>query len=151
MIKFNFVNETNEKIAGKFFQKIVDRFYKVLKERIDKMLLKRDGSIDLTIVTDEVIQAMNAEYRNLNKPTDVISFAYLEVTEFEKTPGDVIAGDIFISIDTAKRQAKEHKHTLNKELEVLFIHGMLHLFGFDHKNDKEEKEMESWAREVLKI
>lgn len=150
MIKFNFVNETVSKIPENFFQEIVDHFYKILKNRINKMLLNRDGSIDLTLVTDKVIQEMNAEYRNLNKPTDVISFAYLEVTEFENVPDDIIAGDIFISIDTAKKQAKEHKHALNKELEVLFIHGLLHLFGFDHKTDKGEKEMEEWAKKVLK-
>lgn len=150
MIKFNFVNETASKIPEFFFQEIVDRFYKILKNRINKMLLKRDGCIDLVLIDDKTMQEMNAEYRNLNKPTDVISFAYLEVTEFEKVPDDIIAGDIFISIDTAKKQAKEHKHVLNKELEILFIHGLLHLFGFDHKNDKEEKEMEGWAKKVLK-
>lgn len=150
MIKFNFVNETASKIPEKFFQEIVNRFYKILKNRIDKMLLKRDGCIDLVLVEDKTIQAMNAEYRDLNKPTDVLSFAYLEVTEFEEGPTDIIAGDIFISIDTAKKQAKEHKHALNKELEILFIHGLLHLFGFDHKTDKEEKEMASWAKKILR-
>ncbi|MEK7548061.1 MAG: rRNA maturation RNase YbeY, partial [Patescibacteria group bacterium] len=63
--------------------------------------------------------------------------------------GDVISGDIFISVDTAKKQAKENGHSLETELAVLFVHGLLHLFGFDHKTGREEAEMERWARKVL--
>lgn len=149
MLKFGFTNETHEKVGKAFFKKYVDRLYKILKTRIDKKILRRDGKIDLVLVEDKQIKALNKEYRGRNNPTDVISFAYLEVTEFKKVHGDVIVGDIFISVDTAKRQAKERGHELKKEFGVLFVHGLLHLFGFDHKNDKEEAEMERWAKKVL--
>lgn len=149
MIKFDFSNETKEKVLKSLFKEIAERFYEVLKGRVDKMLFKRDGEIDVVLVNDERIHAMNLEYRQKDSPTDVISFAYLEVTEYEKSEGDIIVGDIFISVDTAKRQAKEKGHSLNKEIEILFTHGLLHCFGFDHKNDKEEKEMEGWAKKIL--
>lgn len=149
MLKFDFTNETKEKLTKAFFKKIVDKFYDVLKTLIDKKLLGKNGNIELVLVNDKVIHEMNLEYRKKDKATDVISFAYLEVTEFEKSRGDVIAGDIFISIDTAKRQAKEKGHDLKREMEILFVHGLLHCFGFDHKTDKQEAEMEKWANKVL--
>lgn len=149
MIKFGFVNETKGKVSGKSFEALTAKFYKVLKTHVDKMLLKRDGMVDLVIIDDKKMRAMNKEYRAKDMPTDVISFAYLEVTQYEKEEGDIIAGDIFISIDTAKKQAKEKGHSLMKEMEILFVHGMLHCFGFDHKNDKQEKEMEKWAKKIM--
>lgn len=149
MLKFDFTNETGQKFSKAVFKKLGDRFYKVLKAHVNKKLLKRNGSIELVIVDDAAIQELNREYRKKNKPTDVISFAYLEVTKYEKEWGDVIVGDIFISVDTAKRQAKEKGHSLEKEMEILFVHGMLHCFGFDHRNDKQEAEMEKWAKKVL--
>lgn len=149
MLKLGFTNETKEKIADKMFKKYLGVFYKVLKNKIDKMLGKRRGSIDLILVNDKTIKQMNREYRGKNKPTDVISFAYLEITEYKKIKGDVICGDIFISVDTAKKQAKKNDHDLAAELAVLFVHGLLHLFGFDHKTNKQEAEMERWAKEIL--
>ena len=149
MIKFEFVNETKKKIPKTSFKKLSDKFYKVLKKRVDEKLFDRDGQVDLVVISDETIQAMNKEYRNKDKATDVISFAYLEVTEYEQSEGDIIAGDIFVSVDTAAKQAKEKGHTLKKEIEILVVHGLLRCFGFNHRNDKEEKEMEKWAKKVL--
>lgn len=149
MLNFGFTNETKEKTSKTPYKKLLDKFYKTLKSKIDKKLLGRDGQIDLIFVSDDTIKNLNKEYRDINEPTDVISFAYLEVTEFEKTRGEIIVGDIFISIDTSKRQAKEKGHSLKKELEILFVHGLLHLFGFDHKTKKLETEMEKWAKKIL--
>lgn len=149
MLKFGFSNETKLKIDKAFFKKYVDRLYKILRERIDKKLLKRHGLIDLVLVDNATIQMINREYRNKNKPTDVISFAYLEVTEYEKEKGDVIAGDVFISVPIAKKQAKEKGHNLKDELKILFVHGLLHCLGFDHKSDRQEREMEKWADKIL--
>lgn len=149
MLKFGFANETKEKIGRAFFKKYVEKLYDVLKPRIDKKLIGRDGQIDLVLISDRRIRLMNKEYRKKDAPTDVISFAYLEVTEFAGESGDVVVGDIFISVDTAKRQAKEKGHGLKNELSILFVHGLLHCFGFDHRTDKEEAEMEKWAKKIL--
>jgi probable rRNA maturation factor len=149
MLKLNIVNETKAKVSKKTFEDIFKKFVKFLKPKIDKKIGKRNGFVDLVINNDKSMRAINLEYRGKDEPTDVITFAYLEVTDFKKEKGDVIAGDVFVSVDTAKRQAKEHKHALKKEFEVLFTHGLLHLIGFDHKTNKEESEMEKWAKKVL--
>ena len=149
MLKFGFTNETKARVGKKHFEDLTKKFYKVMKKLVDKKLFGRDGLVDMVVVDDETIAVMNEEYREKVGPTDVISFAYLEVTEYEKEEGDVIVGDIFISIDTIKRQAKEHKLTVQKEMDKMFVHGLLHCFGFDHQNDEEEAEMEGWARQVL--
>ncbi len=85
-------------------------------------------SLELIIVDDEEIREANLEYRKLNKPTDVLSFPIkVSKTEF--------IGSIIISADTAKRVADEMGHTFEVELKILFIHGLLHLLGFDHESD----------------
>jgi probable rRNA maturation factor len=150
MLKFYFTNETANKFDKKFFGEVLSEFYSVLKPLIDKTLQKKTGYIDLILVSDKTIEKMNHDYRGKKKPTDVISFAYLEVTEFEKSKGDLIVGDIFISVDTAKKQALEKGHDIKKETAILFIHGLLHCFGFDHKTDKQESKMEKIASEILK-
>jgi len=149
MIKFDLIKEVEVRISKKFLQNRMDKLSHVLEKRIDKLLMKRNGQIDLILVDDKTIHAINLEYRKKDKATDVISFAYLDVTEHEQSEGDVVVGDIFISIDTAHKQAKKKGHSWKREVEILFVHGLLHCLGFDHKNDKEEAEMEEWAKKVL--
>lgn len=149
MLKFGFENETKIKVGAAFFRKYLERLYKVMKKDIDRKLFKRDGQLDLVLIDDKKMRSLNKEYRKKDSPTDVISFAYLEVTDYGKEPGDIIVGDVFISVDTAKRQAVEKGHDLKRELAILFVHGLLHCMGFDHNTDREEAEMEKWARKVL--
>jgi len=149
MIQFGFTNETKIEVDEQEFPQILERAYALLKDDIDKKLLGRNGVLDLILVSDSTMRGLNKEYRDKDKTTDVIAFAYLEVTEYEKQKGDIIVGDIFISVDTAKKQAKKKKHNLTKELNVLFAHGLLHVFGYDHKSKKQEKEMEEMAKKIL--
>ena len=149
MLDLSFTNESSVKIDETLLAERAEIGYEILKDKIDKMLDGRIGQISLALVGDDQIHSLNKEYREKDETTDVLSFAYLEVADFGK--GDTISvGDIFISVDTAKNQAKIKKHSLEKELEILFVHGFLHLFGFDHGSDKEEKEMEKWAKKILK-
>lgn len=92
----------------------------------------------LTIVGDKEIHALNREYRGVDKTTDVLSFSYFGEKRF---PGDDAVGEIVISLQTAKKQAKDHGKTLNEELQFLFLHGLLHVFGFDHIKKNERKTM----------
>ncbi|HRF57289.1 MAG TPA: rRNA maturation RNase YbeY [Campylobacterales bacterium] len=85
-------------------------------------------SLELIIVNDEEMRGINLEYRKLDKPTDVLSFPIkVSKTEF--------IGSIIISANTAKRVADEMGHAFEVELKILFIHGLLHLLGFDHESD----------------
>jgi probable rRNA maturation factor len=95
--------------------------------------------LSLRLTTDSEIQALNAQFRQQDKPTDVLSFAAMEVDfpEIEDNPADLILylGDIIISVDTAVRQAPEHGYSLRKELAWLASHGLLHLLGWDHPDE----------------
>lgn len=138
------------------FVNLFNKFEEVMKDRVEEKLKNKQGVVTLVFVNNAKIQEINAEHRNQNKPTDVISLAYLEeksllpVFETENCP-ELIVGDVFISLEVAEEQAKIKKHSLMNELKILFVHGLLHLFGFDHQNDEEEEEMEFWANKVLHV
>lgn len=90
--------------------------------------LAQTKSLELIIVGDEEIREINSEFRKLDKPTDVLSFPIkVSKTDF--------IGSIIISADTAKRVSDEMGHAFETELKILFIHGLLHLLGFDHESD----------------
>ncbi|MBY0220948.1 rRNA maturation RNase YbeY [Mammaliicoccus sciuri] len=110
--------------------------------------------LSITFMDDDAIQAVNAEFRGKDKPTDVISFALEELSEGEVAivhEGDmpVVLGDIIISIETAQRQAVEYNHTFQRELGFLALHGFLHLLGYDHIEEDDEKEMFGRQTEIL--
>ncbi|MEC0202572.1 rRNA maturation RNase YbeY [Paenibacillus lautus] len=120
-----------------------------------------DGEVDLTFVDDEQIHELNREYRGIDRPTDVLSFAMNEITndeleiiyeleegeELESVP-DVL-GDIIISAPRAKLQSEEYGHSLERELGFLFVHGFLHLLGYDHQDEASEAEMMGKQEAVL--
>ena len=91
---------------------------------------------------------MNKEYRGVDRPTDVISFALEDDDTFISTDVRVL-GDIYISIDKAKEQAESYGHSLKRELSFLTIHGILHLLGYDHMTNEEEKEMFNLQEMIL--
>ena len=86
--------------------------------------------LSIVFTSDTEIHKLNKEYRGKNKPTDVLSFSLLEGESGELSPS---FGDIVISLDTAKKQAKENKHSLSMEVLTLLTHGLLHLLGYDHE------------------
>ena len=114
--------------------------------------LKFDPIISESLVDNEFIHKMNKEYRGIDRPTDVISFAFLDNEDRQsayqgKEP--VCLGDIYISIDKAIEQAKEYGHPLKRELSFLFVHGLLHLLGYDHMTEEDEKIMFKLQDEIL--
>ena len=93
----------------------------------------RTKDIELIVVKNDEIQELNKEYRNIDKPTDVLSFPMnFEVIDMP------LLGSIVISTDFVQEKAKEFKHSFNEEFTLLFIHGLLHLLGFDHEIDNGE-------------
>ncbi|ASA23602.1 rRNA maturation RNase YbeY [Paenibacillus donghaensis] len=119
------------------------------------------GEVDLTFVDNERIHELNREYRGIDRPTDVLSFAMHETGEDEPEiiyeledgtgPEEVpdVLGDIIISVARAKEQALDYGHSLERELGFLFVHGFLHLLGYDHQDDLAEAEMMSKQEAVL--
>ncbi|MDQ0161302.1 rRNA maturation RNase YbeY [Bacillus alveayuensis] len=113
-----------------------------------------DGAeLSVTFVTNEEIQKINREYRGKDQPTDVISFALEEMGEGEvKVIGADLPkalGDIIISVEKAKEQAEEYGHSFIREIGFLTIHGFLHLLGYDHMTEEEEKIMFARQKEIL--
>lgn len=95
---------------------------------------------NIIIVDNDTIHSINKDYRGVDRPTDVISFALEDDTSFIQT--DIrILGDIYISIEKAKEQAQSYNHSLKREISFLTVHGLLHLLGYDHMNEEDEKEM----------
>ncbi|MDM5338997.1 rRNA maturation RNase YbeY [Fictibacillus enclensis] len=115
--------------------------------------LPDETELSLTFVTDERIHEINRQYRDKDRPTDVISFAMEEMGEgeIEITGADLprILGDIIISVDTAKQQAEEYGHPLMREIGFLAVHGFLHLLGYDHLCEQDEKQMFGRQDEIL--
>jgi probable rRNA maturation factor len=105
--------------------------------------LGRSVEVGLTLAGDEEIHALNRAYRRKNRPTDVLAFAMREGEGGALHPG--ILGDVVISIDTAARQAKRGLET---EVVFLWTHGLCHLLGYDHRNDREEAEMNARMRAI---
>ncbi|WP_310499109.1 rRNA maturation RNase YbeY [Paenibacillus qinlingensis] len=130
-----------------------------------------EGEVALTFVDDETIQDLNKQYRNLDKPTDVLSFAMSEFgddeiqinyeddsedSEGELQEGETVSeafieplGDIIISVPRAIAQAEDYGHSVERELGFLFVHGFLHLIGYDHQSEEEEKMMFAKQEDIL--
>jgi probable rRNA maturation factor len=87
------------------------------------------GIVSVLLTSDAAIQTLNRDFRRKNKPTDVLSFPAAKISRGE------VAGDLAISVDTARKQAREQGHSLGIEIKVLILHGLLHLAGYDHETD----------------
>lgn len=110
----------------------------------------KDAEVSISFVSEEEIQAINRDYRDKDEVTDVISFALLDDDSDVDIIGmPVTLGDIIINTNRADEQAKEYNHSYKRELMFLSLHGFLHLLGFDHMNEEDEKEMFGLQKEIL--
>ena len=109
---------------------------------------KADGEICIELTNDEIIHQVNRDYRHVDRPTDVLSFPTFEGEELISAP-DGHLGDIMISVETAKRQAFELGHSLEREVMFLAIHGTLHVLGYDHMEPEDEEIMTKKQRDIL--
>ena len=119
------------------------------------MLLKHldcsDKEISLSFVNDKTIQKLNKQYRNKDKPTDVLSFS-LQEGEFSNINPHIL-GDVVISVDTAAADASKGSLSLEQEINFLIIHGLLHLLGYDHENTTKEeaKKMQKKEKDLFRL
>ncbi|HBF39034.1 MAG TPA: rRNA maturation RNase YbeY [Firmicutes bacterium] len=114
---------------------------------------KENSEVSVILVDNQYIQELNQQYRGLDQPTDVLSFAMEEdpVEGVDVLPEDApeLLGDIFISMERAVEQAKEYDHSLIREVNYLAIHGLLHLLGFDHQTPEDTNEMRAEEEKIL--
>ena len=126
----------------------LDTVKEVLYSAIEKEKLE-NITFNLIIVDNDYIHELNKTYRNIDRETDVITFALEDEDTIIIPEEERILGDIYISIDKAKQQAKEYGHSLLRELSFLAVHGFYHLLGYDHQTKEEEEIMFKKQEEVL--
>lgn len=126
---------TRNKLLKKYFKDIKKYYLKTL----ETLELKDDFDASLIIVGKRKIRTINRDYRNKDKETDVISFANIDSNDYDFLDERINLGDIFINVDRVYSQAKKYEHSEKREFIFLFVHGLLHLLGYDHmeKNDEE--------------
>lgn len=147
-LNIDFLDETNE-----ISEEQTDYIGKLLNFAAKYEEINEECEVSVTFVSNEKIQEINKEYRNKDSVTDVISFAMEEMGEGEmKLTGlDMprVLGDIIISVSRAQEQAEEYGHSFMREIGFLAVHGFLHLLGYDHETEEDEKEMFSRQKDIL--
>ncbi len=151
-------NEYQEKIDIPY-EKIATE---VIDAAIDYVHCPYECEVNLLLIDNTAIHEINKEQRKIDRPTDVLSFPMAEYetpadfSKLEEDPmlfdpenGEFLLGDIVISMDKVKEQAKAYGHSEEREYAFLIAHSMLHLFGFDHMEEEERKEMEDMQEEIL--
>ncbi|MFE4425833.1 rRNA maturation RNase YbeY [Peribacillus butanolivorans] len=148
ILAIDLMDETNE--VTEKAQNLVES---ILQFAAKKENIEEDTELSVTFVNNKRIQEINKEYRHKDAATDVISFALEEMGEDEV---EIIGaemprmlGDIIISIERTKEQAEEYGHSFDRELGFLALHGFLHLLGFDHMTEEDEKVMFTKQKEIL--
>ena len=128
-------------------------YQELIARTLNHLKLNFDPILSVTFVDNEQIHQLNRDYRNIDRPTDVISFAFLDTEENKEQilkSGQIVSlGEIYISLDKAKEQPLEYGHPLDKELKFLFKHGLLHLLGSDHMEKEDEEVMFRLQDEIL--
>ena len=112
-----------------------------------------DAEVSVTLTDDAHIHVLNRDYRSVDRPTDVLSFALTESEEpaILDAPYGVVLGDLVISLERVAAQAEEYGHSVLRELSFLTVHGMLHLLGYDHIEEEDRLEMEEEQRHVMDV
>ena len=120
-------------------------------EKVGELYGVENGEVSVTLTNNEYIHTLNREYRGIDRPTDVLSFALNESEEPEVVGGSEVnvLGDLIISLERAEEQAADYGHSVRREVAFLTVHGMLHLLGYDHMEDEEREEMEAEQRFVM--
>jgi len=131
-VKINIFNELDIDLSN--YEKTLKKVFKPIKDK---------KNINLILTSDERIHTLNKTFRNVDRPTDVLSF----INDEDKDSN----GDIFISIPKMKRQAVEYGHSEDREISFLAVHGYLHLIGFDHENEEDEKIMNYETERILSL
>ena len=133
-----------------FPQEIIDNVT-TAAEMVGKLYGVENGEVSVTLTNNDYIHQLNKQYRGIDRPTDVLSFALneSEEPEIEDGPDVNVLGDLIISVERAQEQAADYGHSVRREVAFLTVHGMLHLLGYDHMEEADRLEMEAEQRFVM--
>lgn len=145
MMNYEFINQSHE-LSWENYR----RFVKQITLRAETVLkLDKHYDFSIILVEPEAIQSINSKYRNIDKVTDVISFASLDDERFVSPESSIELGDIFVNVKAIREQASDYGHSLKREFCFLITHGILHLLGYDHMTSDEEAIMIRLQEEIL--
>jgi len=143
-----FVSNLQEEVA--LDSDLADFLAHIVQEAVESEGYDGDGvEVSLVFVNDSYMRDLNLQYRGIDGPTDVLSFAMLEGEPLKGEEEEVILGDVVISLQTAARQAEEYGHSFRREVAYLTIHGILHLLGYDHQDEEGRRIMRQKEEELL--
>ncbi len=154
-----FENEVDDRLPENY-QAIVED---IVQASLDYLECPYECEVNVLFTDNEGIQVINNDYRNINSPTDVLSFPMIEydipgdfsglednpAEYFNQDTGELVLGDIILNIDRIRTQAEEYGHTRRREVAFLTAHSMLHLAGYDHVDDLERQNMEIIQEKIL--
>lgn len=137
--------------------------HQVVDAALDYMNCPYEANVNVLFTDNAGIHEMNREFRNIDRETDVLSFPMIDYetpadfsrleedpdSYFDPESGELLFGDIVISLEKAEAQSKEYGHSMKREVAFLIAHSMLHLGGYDHMEDEERLEMERMQEEIL--
>ena len=139
-MEYELTNLTNEKVDLQLLDKVVCK--------VSELLNVNNSFVSIVLTDNRHIHEINKTYRNIDRETDVISFAFMDNDENIKS--DITdLGEIYISLEKAHSQAEDYNHSFEREICFLLVHGLPHLLGYDHMNEKDEKEMFGLQDEIL--
>lgn len=156
-------------IENEYQEDILEGYEAIIEEIVEAALdyekCPYECQVNVTLVDDETIHQVNLEFRQIDRATDVLSFPALEYEEagefdwleevgidcFDPESGELILGDIMISMDKVQAQAEEYGHSIRREFAFLIAHSMLHLMGYDHMEEDERAVMERKQEEILQM
>ena len=148
MVHINFQDRQERKSVPAF---LIAKLTEVIEMALEyENLEDYDCEVDLTLVDDAEIHQLNLEHRGVDKATDVLSFPqYDAIKDMEALPDKMYLGDIVISVERAMAQALEYQHSFEREMCFLTAHSMLHLFGYDHETEEDQKQMRALEESIL--
>lgn len=147
MYEITYLDLAEDKSYDKIVEKVLQKCYE------EEKLLDSKLIITITFTTPEQIHKINKEYRQVDRPTDVLSFPMFEkdeIANLDNTNEDIL-GDMVISIERVEEQAKEYGHSFERELAYMVVHSFYHLLGYDHMTEEDKKEMREKEENVLGI
>lgn len=147
MLKLEYYNETKTTCSIKIFEDLIkiinDHFKKIFPKELDQ---RKNYYITLTLVNDKFIKKINKKFRGKNEATDIVSLSYLG----KEFPGHDMIGEIFISVETAQKQAEKLNNDLLTEIKFLFVHGVLHILGYEHSSEEDFEVMMDLTNEIMR-
>ena len=130
-------NSTDFIISDEYMRMIEN----IIRESLSTENFTENIEVSISLVDNKEIHELNKKFRNMDKPTDVLSFPLLDFSEEVNFSNFIVLGDIVVSVERVREQAKEYGHSFEREFGFMLAHSMLHLLGYDHETEEDEKQM----------